>query len=869
MGFFAVIPLQGPAMGFAGDSVWLQLRRAADSFYKKGDAVSAIQTTTRAIRMIRTPGSKGYGDLRELQENYLNLADYYRSLGQTGASVKALDSCIFLSKKNGLRNSSYLFALWYKTKYLFDVGDFVRCNEYATEGDQDVHREDDPHHYHNLFLTFRINCMLELKNFREAEKLLEHKVEEAPIDKPEFVWVLYAQMARVEVSKANYTKAVLYYDQAFRLAKAGKDTIGCLQMMENTGYYVYFKGSRDTRKALEYYRKAFAFSKPGHAASVSESIECLNLLTNTANAYVQLGAYDTAFHYFQLAFDQIGRGMNEGVLSSSSLESLAHYDRVWFLTALMIDKGDAWLKQYKEQRSGRALVEALRAYRAADKVLDKIKSEQAEMVSRLFWRSDSRRLFEHAIEASYLSNNTAEAFYFFEKSRSILLNDQILARRSTGSDDMLLQAQLKKEILSLNREGDETGIPTARSNEIRNKVFQFRATLDSLEKGIKGPADTASISLQDVRKVLLQDHEALVELFDGDSSVYALQVTRGQAVLTRIGKTVFDSLSAAYGAYVSEPAATNRDMAGWLSVSHRLYRLIFSGAPLPAGRIIISPDGRYFPFESLVTVAAPADPPAYFVKDHAVSYTYSARYLLNGSDREASPGSFMGMAPVRYSAALNQPDLPGSNGSLQRIGAHFANPKEFLYAKASMNNFMREFSKYTIIQLYTHASDSSQENGEPVIYFADSVLHLADLISGERPLARLIVLSACETGNGKLSQGEGVFSFNRGFAVLGIPSSLINLWSVDNESTYALTELFYQYLAEGMTMDLALQKAKTEFLRTASKEKSLPYYWAATVLTGRTGALSLQQPIPWQTPFIFIGIALVVAWIAWKFLLRR
>ena len=154
-------------------------------------------------------------------------------------------------------------------------------------------------------------------------------------------------------------------------------------------------------------------------------------------------------------------------------------------------------------------------------------------------------------------------------------------------------------------------------------------------------------------------------------------------------------------------------------------------------------------------------------------------------------------------------------------------------SEATRNHFMQRFQDYKIIQLYTHASDTSYY-GEPVIYFSDSALYLSELIPESKIASQLIVLSACETGNGKLFKGEGVFSFNRGFASVGIPSSVINLWSVDDESTYKLTELFYKYVHNGLPLDLALQKAKMEFISTSSKLKSLPFYWAAAVLVGKS-----------------------------------
>jgi CHAT domain-containing protein len=153
---------------------------------------------------------------------------------------------------------------------------------------------------------------------------------------------------------------------------------------------------------------------------------------------------------------------------------------------------------------------------------------------------------------------------------------------------------------------------------------------------------------------------------------------------------------------------------------------------------------------------------------------------------------------------------------------------------------MKSFNGYRIIQLYTHAADSSS-SGEPVIYFYDSALYLSELIPEKKPSTRLIVLSACETGKGKLYQGEGVFSFNRGFAALGIPGSVINLWAVENEATYTIMESFYKYVSEGLSTDIALQKAKLDFIKLSPRERRLPYYWAAPVFVGKTETLDVSR----------------------------
>jgi CHAT domain-containing protein len=175
---------------------------------------------------------------------------------------------------------------------------------------------------------------------------------------------------------------------------------------------------------------------------------------------------------------------------------------------------------------------------------------------------------------------------------------------------------------------------------------------------------------------------------------------------------------------------------------------------------------------------------------------------------------------------------------------------------------MRLFNGYRIIQLYTHASDSSSI-GEPVIYFADSAVYLSELIPEKKTSTQLIVLSACETGNGKLYKGEGIFSFNRGFAAMGIPSSLVNLWSVENESTFSITELFYSYVSQGISLDSALQKAKSDFIRSSPLKKKLPFYWAAPVIIGKTDAVYISRQTNLTLLYLIFGL-LITALVIFK-----
>ena len=119
--------------------------------------------------------------------------------------------------------------------------------------------------------------------------------------------------------------------------------------------------------------------------------------------------------------------------------------------------------------------------------------------------------------------------------------------------------------------------------------------------------------------------------------------------------------------------------------------------------------------------------------------------------------------------------------------------------------------------------------------------------------ARLIVLSACQTGIGKIQKGEGVMSLARAFALAGVPSQIVSLWNVDDQATLLLFTKFYKHLLAGDSKNVALWKAK-QALKTDPKY-SHPYFWAAFVLIGDESPMPDIKPAGlWQKWGIWIAL---------------
>lgn len=97
--------------------------------------------------------------------------------------------------------------------------------------------------------------------------------------------------------------------------------------------------------------------------------------------------------------------------------------------------------------------------------------------------------------------------------------------------------------------------------------------------------------------------------------------------------------------------------------------------------------------------------------------------------------------------------------------------------------------------------------------------------------AEMVTLSACETGLGKLTKGEGLVSLTRGFMYAGAARVVVSLWSVNDRATAELMTKFYRrVLIEGERPAAALRAAQIEMWR--DKRWEAPYYWAAFTLQG-------------------------------------
>ncbi len=112
----------------------------------------------------------------------------------------------------------------------------------------------------------------------------------------------------------------------------------------------------------------------------------------------------------------------------------------------------------------------------------------------------------------------------------------------------------------------------------------------------------------------------------------------------------------------------------------------------------------------------------------------------------------------------------------------------------------------------------------------DGIITALELSGMDLSHTELVVLSACETGVGKLEDGEGVAGINKAFMKAGAKYVVMSLWSVPAHPTEELMTKFYKNLQKGQSYSEALRGAKIWWIKN---RHSHPYFWGGFVGSGR------------------------------------
>ncbi|HET9277686.1 MAG TPA: CHAT domain-containing protein, partial [Flavitalea sp.] len=589
-----------------------------------------------------------------------------------------------------------------------------------------------------------------------------------------------------------------------------------------------------------------------------------------AAQFVQ-GKYDEAEKNYLQSLQDVSLNVSS-ILKNPTLEEITLINTNEFIHVYLNNKTEYLLSRYRQTKDPTFLKACLQTALLTDSVIKFIRREHTGEQSKLFWRNRTREFFTNALDACFLSNDPKLAFYFMESSRAVILADKI---NELGASSFLplaetLQEQKFREAVIIEQQdlsSTKQGTEEYRQSTYRllQKKEQLDRFLQSLEKNY--PAyyqykySEVVPTLAELQTYLSANRQSFVHYFIGDTVSFALGITTGNVEMVRIPKDRFQPKEIkTFFSFLPNKQMLNAESGRFSTLSHRLYKTLFEPLKLPKGRVVICPDNFLLPFEAL---SADATGKKMLIEDYAFSYIYSARYLLKQFPEYPAKGNFLGFAPVSFQSHLHVADLQNSAVSLRDASDNYNNVKMYTAAQATKRNFLANIGLYNIVNIFSHARADDTDT-EPILYMQDSTISLSELQYVSRPHTKLVVLSACQTTAGKNATGEGIYSLARGFASAGIPSVAATMWKADEETIYAISKYFHQYLSQGMAKDEALQKAKIQFINNANREHSLPYYWSNMIIIGQVKAIALtEKQFPWMTVVLIAGALLLLAGIVY------
>ena len=434
------------------------------------------------------------------------------------------------------------------------------------------------------------------------------------------------------------------------------------------------------------------------------------------------------------------------------------------------------------------LEQSIPAYTSAFALAKHVEKMYFSDDARLFLKTRVNPATREAVEAAIqLFNKTKDAHYksvafaFIENNKATVLQTGLKNLElstipglpaSLVAEEKKYRIQLAK--LSIESATMQSGLVS--SNGLGVKIHDLEIALASVQDKLdENPVyhnlkfSDSSVDLENIRKGLDNSDEAILSYYYTDNDLICFYITEHDVGFTSIPlkKDMFSDI-ASLRKELLMPEASGRKYLREMGSS------LFQNLMVPVFKkiegkkhLIIIPFNEisYVPFEMLVN---PADG-SLLLKRFCISYNYSANFLSGKQSVKASQYKVLALAPFsEKNEAMSLPDLPASLDEIAQLpGQILSGPQ------ATKSAFESLSGQFPVIHLATHAvANDSNLLGSYIAFYglknqADSQhrLYEKEIYTLDLKSARLVILSACETGSGLLVNGEGIMSLSRAFSL--------------------------------------------------------------------------------------------------------
>lgn len=721
-------------------------------------------------------------------------------------------------------------------------------------------------------------------NYSEALKFYLEALELKTKSRSENISSSLANIGNCYKQLEKFEEADMYYQRSIKeyIKMYGNDYFQLAHSYMN--YAVFQEKLNKTDKVLPYLNLAYSIYKKNFGEKHPDVAFCLQ---NFGDFYDKKGNHLNALQYYQKALiAELDNFNNNTVYVNPSMEEI---DPQLPLVEILKAKALTFYKLYDKTKSIGDLDYSISTYDLCFDIIDKIRIAYQDEESKFALSQNEKATYNEAIEVAVkLYQLTKDekykkmAFRYSERSKSASLSSSLndVNAKKFGGIPIELQDQERNLKLDISNYRElvyeERRIAKPNRDSItkwQNILFDYNEQYNQMVLqfeedypeyyNLKYNTDVIEVeALQEA----IDNKDVLIEYSISDSTLYTFVITKNDFEIRskKIVKDSFDfQIEEVRNCLKTNDFTSNSTdyYKRYTKSAHGLYQYLLKEIEdsIVGKNLLIVPDDKmaYVPFGVLLKNEADSSSMNYRILDYLIksnTITYHNSATLGFKDKSnnnysfSSSKSILAFAPsykdvddsILYTERAYRDKLyplPGAKEEVNNI-SKVIDGDLYVDDIATESNFKKNASKYDVLHLAMHTIIDDENPMFSKLVFTqnqdstqDGLLNTHEIYNMEFN-ARMVVLSACNTGDGKLLKGEGVMSLARGFFYAGCPSIIMTLWTVEDKTGSNLMSNFYDFLAQGLNKDVALREAKLKYLESADALKSHPYFWSGYVTMG-------------------------------------
>ncbi|TRX52635.1 CHAT domain-containing protein [Fulvivirga sp. M361] len=584
----------------------------------------------------------------------------------------------------------------------------------------------------------------------------------------------------------------------------------------------------------------------------------------TAYIYTKIGNYHNAAGDFKKSLDFYQKGLisnapsfndpdiDQNPASKNFFSANNMLSTLYFKARALMDKF------YVKTRKFGDLKLSLQTLYTCDSLIDNIRQLRTSEADKLELGRSAALVYEMGVglciamteEAAKKRQYFEQALYFAEKSKSAVLLEAISDASAKSyanipTSEIEKESQLKSDITFYERKLSEQNEDM---ESVQKKLFELNRTYESFVKRLETNYPDYynlkyNVSMPTVSELqtTLDDNTLILSYYLAEETkrIYTFMISKNDFEVFNVAQ---DENFKRYINGLRNSIYFKEESVYELTATQLYKTLIPKKLPKGTQNVVIVPSGQLgvVPFEALLsTPPKNVDYSSYpfLINRYSISYQYAlALYYQNGTTSFTPKGnSALLCAPVNFEEL---PDLPGTDREIKEL-VQVLEKKDFkpdvlVGPEASEKNVKSTtLDQYNFLHMATHGVVDESSPEESRIFLStggedDGKLYSAEIYNLQLN-ASLVTLSACETGLGKISKGEGIIGLSRALIYAGAHNLVVSLWTVSDDSTAELMVDFYDHI-DSRHFGKALKQAKMDMIK--NPEYAHPFYWAPFILIG-------------------------------------